>query len=182
MWRALKYGTLGLVLTLAGMAAYGQVKPRFFPVTPPPMVPVEQRADAIFVDKSDRVLQLLRDGTVINEYPIALSRNPLGHKTQEGDYSTPVGTYEIDWRNARSIAHLSLHISYPNEADRASAQARGVSPGGDIMIHGFLNGWGPFDFLTRYWDWTAGCIAVTNADMEEIWAHVADGTPITIQD
>ena len=118
MWRAVKYGVLGLVLTLAGMAAYGQVKPRLFPVTPPPMVPVDQQADAVFVDKSDRVLQLLRDDMVIREYRIALSRNPLGHKTQEGDYSTPVGTYEIDWRNARSIAHLSLHISYPNEADR----------------------------------------------------------------
>jgi murein L,D-transpeptidase YafK len=110
-----------------------------------------------------------------------LGGHPVGNKIQEGDERTPEGNYLIDWRNQKSIAHLSLHISYPNQADISQAKALGVSPGGNIMIHGILNGWGWLGRLHSYWDWTNGCIAVTNAEMREIWSLVPDGTPITIR-
>ncbi|KJZ20848.1 L,D-transpeptidase family protein [Loktanella sp. S4079] len=171
-----------LALIALGLFAYTQVMLRVGSGTPPPMAPASEQADAIFVDKSDRIMTLLRDGDVITTYPIALGDAPTGHKTQEGDERTPTGTYEIDWRNENSIAHLSLHISYPNADDIAQAEARGVSPGGNIMIHGILNGWGWLGFLNPMWDWTNGCIAVNNTAMREIWSRVPNGTPITIQE
>jgi murein L,D-transpeptidase YafK len=132
-------------------------------------------ADAVFVDKSERRLDLLRDGAVIASFDIALGFAPEAHKTEQGDGRTPEGDYVIDWRNPESRFHLSLHISYPNDADRAQAAARGVSPGGDIFIHG-TPGWaGVVDS-----DWTLGCIAVTNDEIEAIWSAVPDGTPIAI--
>lgn len=103
-----------------------------------------------------------------------------GPKRQEGDERTPEGLYRIDWRNPNSVAHLSLHISYPDAEDRARAGAAGVAPGGSIMIHGLPNGWGFLGALHRRLDWTDGCIGVTNAEMREIWALVPDGTPIRI--
>ena len=133
MTRLVKSLTVLLLVGL-GTAGYTQVMLRKGSGTPPPMALAEQQADAIFVDKSDRALVLLRDGEAIRTYDISMGGNPEGHKTQEGDERTPTGTYEIDWRNENSIAHLSLHISYPNAEDTAQAQARGVSPGGDIMI------------------------------------------------
>ncbi len=181
MTRLIKPLALLLLLGL-GTAGYTQVMLRKGSGTPPPMAPADQQADAIHVDKSDRQLTLLRDGTPIKTYDISMGGNPEGHKTQEGDERTPTGTYEIDWRNENSIAHLSLHISYPNADDIAQAEARGVSPGGNIMIHGILNGWGWLGPFQTYWDWTNGCIAVTNAEMREIWSLVPNGTPITIQD
>ncbi|MEJ6404963.1 L,D-transpeptidase family protein [Yoonia sp. 2307UL14-13] len=171
-----------IVLIGVGTAAYTQVMMRIGSGTPPAMAAADERADAIHVDKDKRILTLLRDGEVIRTYPISMGANPVGHKTQEGDERTPTGAYEIDWRNANSIAHLSLHISYPNADDVAQAQARGVSPGGNIMIHGLPNGWGWLGPWQTRWDWTDGCIAVTNAEMREIWALVPDGTPITIDE
>jgi murein L,D-transpeptidase YafK len=117
---------------------------------------------------------LLRGESVVRSYRIALGREPFGHKVQEGDGRTPEGSYLIDRRNPRSAYHLSLHISYPNEADRARAAALGIDPGGDIMIHGLSNG------ERKEGDWTRGCIAVTNEEMDEIWELVEDGTPIEI--
>lgn len=149
--------------------------------TPPEMAPPGAQADRIVVDKPSRRLQLLREGAVIGEYEISLGAAPAGHKMREGDEKTPEGEYLIDWRNPRSVAHLSLHLSYPNEADSAAAKARGESPGGAIMIHGMLNGWGWLGGLHRRWDWTNGCIAVTDAEMREIWSLVPDGTPIEIK-
>ena len=151
-------------------------------VTPPPMVPAAERADAIHVDKSDRRLTLLRDGAAIATYEISLGGDgDGGHKAREGDQRTPEGTYFIDWRNDGSFAHLSLHISYPNAADVARAEAASEDPGGFIMIHGLPNGWGWFGRLHLARDWTDGCIAVTNAEMREIWSRVPDGTPIEIE-
>lgn len=181
MTRLVKSLTVLLLVGL-GTAGYTQVMLRKGSGTPPPMAPADQQADAIFVDKSDRALVLLRDGEPIRTYDISMGGNPEGHKTQEGDERTPTGTYEIDWRNENSIAHLSLHISYPNAEDTAQAQARGVSPGGDIMIHGILNGWGLLGFLQHHVDWTNGCIAATNTDMREIWSLVPNGTPIVIEE
>ncbi|WP_245604550.1 L,D-transpeptidase family protein [Sulfitobacter donghicola] len=138
------------------------------------------QATRVMVDKSERILTLLRDGEPILSVPVSLGAQPEGHKTQEGDERTPTGTYVIDWRNPNSIAHLSLHISYPNEVDAQNATTRGVSPGGNIMIHGIANGWGFLGKLHRYWDWTNGCIAVTNTEMKTIWSFVPNGTPIEI--
>ncbi len=134
-------------------------------------------ADKVVVDKSDRRLDLVADGKVVASFPVALGGNPVGHKQREGDRRTPEGSYILDWRNPNSRFHLSLHVSYPNDADRARALAAGVSPGGDIMVHGHGLG---FPGLLPY-DWTDGCIAVANADMDVIWAAVPDGTTIEIQ-
>lgn len=133
--------------------------------------------DQVIVDKSDRRLDLLEDGVVVASFPVALGGSPIGHKEREGDERTPEGSYVLDGRNPNSRFYLSIHISYPNAADTARARAAGVSPGGDIMIHGYRSSWLR---LLRY-DWTDGCIAVSNADMDVIWATVPDGTPILIQ-
>ncbi len=148
---------------------------------PPEPAPAEFLADKVEVDKAARRLRLIHDGRVIREYVIALGAAPYGHKREEGDERTPEGNYFIDWRNPYSVAHLSLHISYPNAEDRARARAEGVDPGGDIMIHGLLNGWGWLGRLHALRDWTNGCIAVTNIEMRQIWALVPNGTPITIR-
>lgn len=140
---------------------------------PPSLLPAAQQADALHVYKAQRRLDLLRDGRVIATYRIVLGGAPAGHKQQQGDQRTPEGDYRITYRNDRSRFHLSLRISYPNEADRRQALARGVDPGGDIMIHGAT----PTGSRV---DWTEGCIAVTNAEMDAIWQRVPVGTPIRI--
>lgn len=136
-------------------------------------------ADFILVDKSDRTLTLYAAGQPIRAYAgLQFGASPQGHKHFEGDERTPEGRYTIDARNPASAFHLSLRISYPNSADRAFAAARGRSPGGDIFIHGQPNG------LTSGrmpGDWTDGCIAVSNAEIEELWTAVPDGTPIEIR-
>jgi murein L,D-transpeptidase YafK len=134
-----------------------------------------EQADKVLVDKSDRQLHLMRNGDVWKSYPIGLGFAPEGHKRHEGDGRTPEGDYVLDWRNPNSSFYLSIHISYPDADDAARAQARGVSPGGAIFIHGRHNPSG------RKRDWTLGCIAVTDAAMDEIWQAVPDGTPITIR-
>lgn len=133
------------------------------------------------VYKNERVL-LLKDeaGAVVRKYSIALGRAPAGHKQRSGDKRTPEGRYLIDWRNPESAYHRSLHISYPNAQDRARAARAGVDPGGMIMIHGLPNGKGWIGSRHLMYDWTDGCIAVTNEEIEEIWALVANGTPIEI--
>jgi len=146
----------------------------------PDPAPAEKQASLIKVDKTARTLTLLRGNDVIKTYRVSLGGKPEGRKTEEGDGRTPEGRYSIDSRNSRSRFHLSLHTSYPNADDRRNAQQRGVSPGGDIMIHGLPNGLGWLDRLHLRRDWTDGCIAVTNPEMEEIWAHVATGTAIEI--
>jgi murein L,D-transpeptidase YafK len=141
--------------------------------TPPAMAPASQRADSIVVDKSERRMRLLRDGKLIRTYSILLGDAPIGHKRQQGDERTPEGAYRISGRNQNSRFHLSLRVSYPNQADRKQASARGVDPGGDIMIHG-----GTPPGYRR--DWTDGCIALTDAQIEEVWSLVPTGTPIRI--
>jgi murein L,D-transpeptidase YafK len=138
------------------------------------------QADHIVVNKSKRELLLLRDGQVIRHFRIALGRNPHGPKVRQGDGKTPEGTYTIIGRNAASDYHRSLRVSYPNAADRSFAMRQGFNPGGDIMIHGLPNGHGSIGAAHRDMDWTEGCIAVTDPEIEEIWRLVPDGTPVRI--
>ncbi|MGV6839906.1 MAG: L,D-transpeptidase family protein [Planktomarina sp.] len=169
------------VVLAIGLVLYTHIMVRVGSGTPPAMAATHTQADLIIVDKSDRRMTLLQNGQEIKSYPISLGGNPTGHKVQEGDNRTPEGRYIIDWRNENSIAHLSLHISYPNADDTAHAQSLGVSPGGNIMIHGILNGWGFIGPMHLLSDWTNGCIAVTDAQMREIWSLVPNGTPIEIR-
>ena len=134
----------------------------------------------MIVNKSRREMLLLHGESVLRSYRIALGQSPEGPKCQEGDCKTPEGRYIIDRRNPKSAYHLSLHISYPDENDRARAVERGVDPGGDIMIHGLRNGEGHLGKEHLATDWTRGCIAVTDEEMDEIWEMVPDGTAIEI--
>jgi murein L,D-transpeptidase YafK len=142
-----------------------------------PLSPAHARdqADRVLVDKSERQLYLLRGGEVWKSYPIGLGFAPDGHKQREGDGRTPEGDYVLDWRNPKSQFYLSIHISYPDADDKASARARNEPPGGAIFIHG------RHSLTGARRDWTLGCIAVTDAAMDEIWAAVPNGTPITIR-
>lgn len=137
------------------------------------MLPVAERADRIVVDKSDRRMQLLRNGKVLRTYTVRLGDAPRGHKRQQGDEKTPEGEYRISDRNPNSRFHLSLRVSYPDADDRRQARARGVDPGGDIFIHGGTPRLYPLD-------WTDGCIAVTDSEIEDLWQRVSTGTPIRI--
>jgi len=140
------------------------------------------QADRIVVYKGKRELVLMRDGKVMKKYWVSLGFGPRGHKKQEGDGKTPEGVYTIDKRKPRSQFYKALHINYPNDADRAQAKARGVSAGGELYIHGLgrsnVSWMGAAHVLT---DWTAGCIALTDTEMDELWTLVADGTPIDIR-
>ncbi|QND52218.1 L,D-transpeptidase family protein [Phyllobacterium sp. 628] len=138
------------------------------------------KIDLVRVEKAERRMQLLSGDAVVREYTIALGARPEGHKRWEGDERTPEGRYTLDWRNPKSMAYKSIHISYPNTRDVASAKSMGVPPGGMIMIHGAANGYGWWGWLLQLIDWTDGCIAVTNREMDEIWTLVQDGTPIEI--
>ena len=158
-----------VLLTALGITAQAQA-----PREPsPPLLPAAQQADAIHVYKAQRRMDLLRGDRVIATYRIVLGGAPIGHKREQGDQRTPEGDYRITYRNARSRFHLSLRISYPDDTDRRQALARGVDPGGDIMIHG-----GTPPGYAR--DWTDGCIALTNREIEEVWRLVPVGTSITI--
>lgn len=139
----------------------------------------EPRADFLLVDKSDRTLALFGGGVLLKTYyGLQFGGAPVGHKHFQGDERTPEGRYTIDARNPNSAYYLSLRISYPNAQDRAFAAARGRSPGGDIFLHGQPNGL----FSGRVpGDWTDGCIAFSNREMEELWDAVADGTVIEIR-
>lgn len=139
------------------------------------------QADRIIVYKAQRKMELLRDGKVIKSYKIALGSNPVGPKTRQGDHRTPEGVYRIDAKNAHSHYHLALHVSYPDAKDRERARKLGVSPGGDIMIHGLPDRYAYLGLLQSKYDWTDGCIAVSNSEIEEIWKLVPVETPVEIR-
>jgi murein L,D-transpeptidase YafK len=147
----------------------------------PQLAPADARATLIVVEKSARRVTLLRNGQMLATYPVALGAAPFGPKQQEGDGRTPEGMYAIDFKNARSRFHLALRISYPSAADRAGAQQRGVPPGSDIMIHGLPNGLGWLGGLHLWRDWTDGCVAVTDRQIEAIWPLVDVGTAVEIR-
>jgi murein L,D-transpeptidase YafK len=139
------------------------------------------KADIILVIKSKRQMHLLREGKILKSYQISLGPNSRGHKQRQGDKKTPEGRYKICGRNPNSHYHKSLRISYPNAQDREQAKKRGVDPGGDIMIHGLGKKFGFLGKSHTLHDWTLGCIAVTNQEIEEIWKMVDVGTEISIK-
>lgn len=138
-------------------------------------------ADRIVIEKAAHRLSLMKLGKLVRSYNVALGRQPKGPKEREGDERTPEGLYIIDGRNAASEYHRALHISYPNATDRANAVARGFAPGGNIMIHGIRNGLGWIAFMHRSFDWTKGCIAVTDGEIDEIWNAVPNGAVVEIR-
>jgi murein L,D-transpeptidase YafK len=142
--------------------------------------PRPPKADKILVEKGARRLTLFSGGRKLKEYHIALGFSPIGTKEREGDGRTPEGIYTIDFHKPDSAFHRALHVSYPSAGDNARAAESGVSPGGDIMIHGLPNGLGTLGAAHRLRDWTAGCIAVTDPEINEIYSSVNDGTPIEI--
>ncbi len=139
------------------------------------------KADKVIVVKSQRTLTLLSQGKALRTYKVALGGSPGGTKQQQGDHRTPEGDYILDRRNANSRFYKSIHVSYPKEQDRKTASQHGVDPGGDNMVHGLPNGFGWLGAVHRARDWTDGCIAVTDNEMDEIWELVPDGTPIEIR-
>lgn len=152
------------------------------PAGRPPERPGRRSAvDQLKVFKRERQLQALGGGEVLATFNVALGRTPRGHKVQEGDGRTPEGHYKIVAARHDSDFYLSLQISYPNAEDRARARSLGVRPGGQIMIHGLDPAIGA-EWKDRHWlfNWTNGCVAVTNAEMEWLWKSVALGTPIEI--
>lgn len=159
---------VGLVLACGGTAQ----------AFDPTLVPVF--ADRIVVKKKERRLLLYKDDVTLASYPVNLGRQPRGHKREQGDSRTPEGRYVIDWRKANSDYHLALHVSYPNAVDSNEAEKRGVHPGGNIMIHGLPNWYAGPDDLFSFRDWTDGCIALNNRQIEIVWAVVPEGTPIEI--
>jgi murein L,D-transpeptidase YafK len=133
--------------------------------------------DRVLVVKSERMLYLKSNGEIFRRYPVALGPVPWGHKQQEGDERTPEGRYVLDYKNQESRFYKSIRVSYPNLRDRLRAEELGVSPGGNIMIHGQPEG---AEDGAQLFNWTDGCIAVSNEHMDEIWQLVTVGTPIEI--
>ena len=146
----------------------------------PPLAP-DATASRVIVLKKERKLMLMRGEDVLKTYHVSLGEAPVGAKMQQGDHKTPEGRYVLDRRNPKSQFYKSIHISYPNAEDIAHAKKAGVSTGGDIFVHGLPNGYGWIGDGQRLRDWTDGCIAVTNSEMDEIWRAVPDGTPIEIK-
>ena len=138
-------------------------------------------ADHIVIVKSSRTMTLMNHDKVLKTYRVALGSSPIGAKQKRGDHKTPEGEYRIDAKNPHSQYHLALHISYPNAHDRQRAHKLGLNPGGDIMIHGLPPGYASFGSKHTQWDWTWGCIAVTDEEIEEIWNLVPVGTRVEIK-
>ena len=170
MRKILKFILFGLV---AGLLIY-----YFYPET---KFPNNITIDKILVLKSKRQLQAFSNGQVIKTYTISLGQNPTGDKEFEGDKRTPEGLYQINDKNPNSDFHKNLGVSYPNPTDIEQANKIGKQTGGDIKIHGLRNGTGFIGKFQRWWDWTAGCIALTNSDVDELYEHTKIGTPIEIK-
>lgn len=150
-------------------------------VWPHSPLPDGARADRVVVRKAERTLSLYRGQELLRSYRVALGSVPIGHKRREGDGRTPEGNYVIDYRLPDSDFHRALHISYPSPADIRAARSAGAAPGGQIMVHGMKDGLGFIGRLHILVDWTNGCIAVTDGEIEEILRVVTDGTPIRIE-
>lgn len=147
---------------------------------PPPAIAEGDRVERVVVRKGTRVLELVTRDRVVAEYRVALGREPVGPKRREGDRRTPEGRYVIDYHKPDSSFHLALHVSYPGPEDVARAAAAGEAPGGLIMVHGLHPAFAWLGRLHRFRDWTNGCVAVSNAEIAQIYDAVADGTPIEL--
>lgn len=141
---------------------------------------IAEKADLVLIKKSERLLILKKGKDELRRYSVALGGNPVGPKKCQGDEKTPEGDYVIVSRNSKSSFYKSLKVSYPSEVDKKKARQLGCNPGGDIMIHGLPNGRGDLGASHRLVDWTLGCIAVTNSEIDEIWKLVSDGTSVKI--
>ena len=140
-----------------------------------------QKADTVLVIKSEKRLYLLDKGVPFASLPVTFGGQPVGHKQSRGDQRTPEGHYKLDYKNRNSQFYKSIHVSYPNAEDRANARKLGLNPGGDIMIHGQTNGWEWAAPVVQLFSWTDGCIALSNRNMDQVWAAVDPGTPIEIR-
>ena len=140
-----------------------------------------QKADAVLVIKSEKRLYLLNKGWQFASFRVTFGADPVGHKQAQGDEKTPEGQYILDYKNRNSKFYKSIHVSYPNAQDRKNARRLGVSPGGDIMIHGQANGYGWASPLVQFFSWTNGCVALSDKDMDKVWTAVDPGTPIEIR-
>lgn len=164
-----------LLIGLIGFIIYD----RYASHPAPPLAPLTAQIDHILIEKSDRRLTLFRGGKAVRTYDIALGFAPAGDKLQQGDGKTPEGIFTINRRNPKSSYHLSLGIDYPQADDRNRAAAAGLDPGGDIFIHGQPNGLGKL--ATISYDWTAGCIALSDLEIEELWRVTRHGTTVEIK-
>ena len=169
------------VLPITSLAAAAFLACQTGPCLAEEKLPDGARADRVVVIKKERTLSLLVHGKILKTYKVALGGDPVGPKMKNGDHKTPEGIYVLDRRNEHSQFYRSLHISYPSSEDRDRARKSGTAPGGDIMLHGLPNGYGWIGSRHRLHDWTDGCIAVTNEEIDEIWRAVADGTPVEIR-
>lgn len=144
-------------------------------------VSAAEKADFVLVDKSEGSLTLYNAGRSLAVFHVVFGANPIGNKQQEGDEKTPEGRYTLDVKKSDSAFHKAIHISYPNDQDIANAKSKGVEPGGAIMVHGQKNGLGWLSAISKRFNWTNGCIALSNDDMDEVWESVDVGTPIEIR-
>lgn len=162
--------------TLLLVIAFGRAFPGATTAALPP-----PKADLIVIVKSSRQMTLMSTGKPIKTYKVALGTQPVGAKERQGDHRTPEGHYIIDAKIENSRFHRALRIAYPNEADRERARKLGVRPGGAVEIHGLGDEFGWVGSLHRQTDWTDGCVAVTNGEIDEIWPMVPVGTPVDIR-
>jgi murein L,D-transpeptidase YafK len=148
---------------------------------PEERLPAQTKIDKLVVMKREGTMHAYANGKLVKVYTIAIGKNAIGDKEYEGDKRTPEGSYYINDKNPDSGYHKNLGISYPDKKDRQEAKAKGVRTGGDVKIHGLKNGIGILGKFHRFRNWTAGCIAVTNEEMDELYDAVAIGTPIIIR-
>lgn len=139
-----------------------------------------QTADLVIVKKSERIMTTFKNGKILDTYHIAMGENPINHKVKEGDEKTPEGRYILDYKKSDSAFYRAIHISYPNDADILTARAKGVNPGGYIMIHGQEVNSHISQQERQKYNWTDGCIAITNTEMDQLWRSIEPGTPIEI--
>jgi murein L,D-transpeptidase YafK len=172
MWFVKRIKWFGLLIIVGLLTYY---------VYPRPKLPVDAKVDRIVVIKSKRRLIVYQGQNELKSYKISLGRQPIGKKQVEGDMKTPEGVYFINSKNPNSRYYKSFGISYPNQDDIDNAKRVGKNPGGDILIHGARKGFGFFSTWLRFFDWTQGCIALTNNEMDELYNHVEIGTVVEIK-
>jgi murein L,D-transpeptidase YafK len=179
--KMMPFRSLGVLLLACSGVALADGLPQAQPVMlPQPALNTLPLVDRIVVHKGERRLLLMRGGNVVRSYHVSLGLSPIGQKERSGDFRTPEGTYRLERRNARSDYFLSIKVSYPNEADLKRARLRHWNTGGSIMIHGLPNFLKHEPEFYQSHDWTDGCIALSNADMTEIWMLTPDDVPIDI--